>query len=118
MRPDEEKMRKDNPEKGSALIRKVLLPTIIVLAILMTTFIVSIFWLEREDLKADTASKVTEISNVYELHIDKDLEMMKREARYIRENKEIRSAFTSSNRELLLNVSMQKMEEIRSGLGL
>ena len=111
-------MSKDNSEKKPALIRKILLPIVIVLVFLLSSFVVAIFWLQENDLKNATASKMTEISNVYKLHINNDLDIMKRHALFIKNNKEMRSAFTSSNRELLLNVSMQKMEEIRSGLGL
>lgn len=114
----EKKMKKDNSKNEHALIRKILFPTVIVLVFLLSSFVALIFWLQREDLKADGISKVSEISNVYKLHIANDLKVMKRQGRLITNNMEMRSAFTSSNRELLLNVSLQKMEEIRTELGL
>ena len=114
----EENMNKDYSGKEGALIRRILLPIGIVFVFLLSSFVLLILWLQNEDLKSDTLSKMTEIANVYRLQIDNDLDMMKRHARFIKGNKEVLSAFLSSNRDLLLNVSMQKMEEIRSGLGL
>lgn len=117
MRP-EKKMKKDNSKNEHALIRKILFPTVIVLIFLLSSFVVLIFWLQREDMKSDGISTVSEISNVYKLHIANDLKVMQRQTRLITNNMEMRSAFTSSNRDLLLNVSMQKMKEIRTELGL
>lgn len=111
-------MKKDNSKNEHALIRKILFPTVIVLVFLLSSFVALIFWLQREDLKADGISKVSEISNVYKLHIANDLKVMKRQTRLITSNMEMRSAFASSNRDLLLKGSMQKMEEIRTELGL
>lgn len=110
---------KDKGQSKRVNIRKrILIPLVLSLVLLMTSFTAGVFWLEQSDLEVGAETQFRLANELFAKSMISDLEVMKKDINLIFHDAQIQSAFLSKDREKLLPIALPFFRELKKVEGI
>ena len=98
---------------GRTIRLKIIGPLVLVMLLLLSCFILGIYWLQQRHIDGKVRSRVEAVRNYFGEHIEEDARLLTGLIDLFREDTAIVSAWKSKDREALLGLTSSKFEHIR-----
>jgi serine phosphatase RsbU (regulator of sigma subunit)/PAS domain-containing protein len=96
------------------ITKRILIPLGLTLLILLTTSIVSIYWLQRLHLNEEVEEHLKEVEQLFQMKLDEEAKALLSQINLLQMNKELQNAYRTKDRETLLRHAMPFFQTIHA----
>lgn len=97
---------------GINIRKRILIPLVLTLILLMASFVAGVFWFQKKDLEEEATRQFKLANELFENNMISDIEIMKKDIKLLLNDIQLRQAFLSGERKELLGLALPFFREL------